>query len=73
MIMATTFRSDIFPKNIVFFDHPFQLFVEIRKKIFQLFVDVYTQNTPPYHRSCVADLFFAYPLGFQVLPIIVFA
>jgi hypothetical protein len=26
------------------------------------FVDVYTQNTPPYHRPCVA-VFFAYPLS----------
>ena len=39
----------------VFFDHPFQLFVEIRKNF-------YTQNAPPYHQPCVADFFFAYPL-----------
>ena len=27
----------------IFFDHPFQLFLENRKKNFQLFVDVYTK------------------------------
>ena len=44
------------------FDYTLQLFFEIRKKNFQLFVDVFTQNTPSYHRPCVEDLFFTYPL-----------
>jgi hypothetical protein len=50
----------------VLFDHLFQLFVENRNFFFQLFVDVYTQNTPPYHRPCVADLFFACPLFLMI-------
>ena len=50
-------------KFFVFFDHPFQLFIEIRNFFFQPFVDVYTQNSPPYHRPCVADFFCAPPVN----------
>ncbi len=47
----------------VFFDQPFQLFVEIRKQFSQLFFDVFTQNIPPYHQPCVAALFCCVPLN----------
>ena len=39
----------------VFFDHHFQLFVEIRKIFFHFFIDFFTQNTPPYYRPWVAE------------------
>jgi len=50
----------------VFFDHPFQLFVEIRI-FFSTFRWCFTKNTPPYHRPCVADYFFAHLLATYIV------
>jgi len=52
----------IFFNFFVFLTTLFNFSLKLEKFFFQLFVDVFTQNTPPYHRPCVEDLFFTYPL-----------
>ena len=47
--------------SYLFLDHAFNSSLKIDKKSYQLLVNIFSQKTPPYQRTCVANLL-AYPL-----------